>query len=117
MNPKVKKKWIAALRSRKYKQCSNKLCEIDEKGNKSYCCLGVLCNLYNPKLWDDTGRFLEAELELPYEVVKWAGLENEDPILTAETSLASEKSYSASQLNDIHGKKFYEIANYIERNL
>jgi len=43
MNKKVAQLWIKALRSGKYKQGQNVL--LDEKNR--YCCLGVLCDLYN----------------------------------------------------------------------
>lgn len=35
---KIKKQWLAALRSGKYQQTTNTLCD----GNGGYCCLGVL---------------------------------------------------------------------------
>lgn len=41
-------KWIDALESGNYLQGKNRLCtEIDEKGTKSYCCLGVLSDVQN----------------------------------------------------------------------
>lgn len=47
MNKTIMKKWVKALRSGKYKQGRGTLCQVDKKGNKSFCCLGVLCDLYN----------------------------------------------------------------------
>jgi len=116
MNPKIKKKWIEALRSRKYKQCQKYL--HNETG---YCCLGVLCDLHsktkNGSKFEKVANFadeimysyLDEDGELPQEVVEWAGLDSNDPELTTD-------GRSASELND-NGKKFYEIADYIERNL
>jgi hypothetical protein len=48
MNQEVKAKWIAALRSGKYKQGHHFLArkKADEK-DFSYCCLGVLCEILN----------------------------------------------------------------------
>ena len=40
MNPTIKKKWINALRSGKYKQTTENL-----KVGNSFCCLGVLCDI------------------------------------------------------------------------
>lgn len=40
LNPKVKAKWVRALRSGKYRQGKHQL-----KYGKSYCCLGVACAL------------------------------------------------------------------------
>jgi len=47
MNNTIMKKWVKALRSGKYKQGRGTLCQVDKKGNESFCCLGVLCDLYN----------------------------------------------------------------------
>ncbi len=44
------KRWVAALRSKKYKQGKGVL--RSEKGN--YCCLGVLCDVVSPKGWHKT---------------------------------------------------------------
>ena len=41
MHKNVKEKWIAALRSGKYKQGRNNL-----NNNGAYCCLGVLCEVF-----------------------------------------------------------------------
>ena len=41
MNPEIKKRWIDALKSGDYKQGTESLC-----CNDSFCCLGVLCDLY-----------------------------------------------------------------------
>lgn len=39
--PKFKAKWIKALRSGAYKQMNGQVCEIDNDGNETYCCIGV----------------------------------------------------------------------------
>lgn len=44
LNPEVKAKWVAALRSGEYKQGRSYLHYIDE-GESHFCCLGVLCDL------------------------------------------------------------------------
>lgn len=41
MKAELKKKWIEALRSGKYKQISGKLCDNDDE----FCALGVLCKV------------------------------------------------------------------------
>jgi hypothetical protein len=41
MNPEIKKRWIDALKSGDYNQGTESLC-----CNDSFCCLGVLCDLY-----------------------------------------------------------------------
>ncbi len=47
MDPILKAKWIEALRSGKYKQGKGVLRYGDE-----FCCLGVLCDVVDPKKWE-----------------------------------------------------------------
>ena len=54
MNKEIKKKWLAALRSGKYKQTRNQLREVVADGEDGFCCLGVLCDVVNPNGWDVT---------------------------------------------------------------
>ena len=42
LSPTVKRKWLAALRSGKYKQGDSLMYN---KNDNSYCCLGVLCEI------------------------------------------------------------------------
>lgn len=46
MNSAVKEKWLAALRSGRYKQGRGALAQHDDDGDMLFCCLGVLCDLY-----------------------------------------------------------------------
>lgn len=46
MDPEIKAKWVAALRSGKYKQGRGRLRSGDE-----FCCLGVLCDIVYPQGW------------------------------------------------------------------
>ena len=109
MNPTIKRAWIRALRSGKYKQGIMTL----KKGNK-FCCLGVLCDLYGKKMktkWI-TGQFgydamLGEENKLPRQVIKWAALSDGDPVLNA---------IRASQHND-GGETFKQIAVLINKHL
>lgn len=50
MKPELKENWIKALRSGKYTQTSNHL-----RVNDGYCCLGVLCDVLDPKKWGGKG--------------------------------------------------------------
>lgn len=49
MNPDVKTRWVAALRSGNYRQARNYL-----RTAEGYCCLGVLCDIVDPDGWEDT---------------------------------------------------------------
>lgn len=99
MKKRVLTKWLKALRSGKYKQGRGALCQIDKKGTESFCCLGVLCDLYNKEQKRNKKRGLRIETissessivgilvpkpvsikryndmdgTLPNKVIKWAG--------------------------------------------
>lgn len=99
MKKRVLTKWLKALRSGEYKKGRGALCRIDKKGNESFCCLGVLCDLYNKEQKQKKKRTLKVEKltssewmvgnlsskpafvcsyndcdgTLPTQVIKWAG--------------------------------------------
>ncbi len=103
MNPKIKRKWIEALRSGEYKQCHEQLRTIDNK----FCCLGVLCNLHaqehpsfakrqkDPQIYDKSLGFPSARVR------EWAGL-------------ALGVSEVLAKKND-SGTSFRKLADYIEK--
>ncbi len=116
MNPEIKAKWVAALRSGKYKQGESAL-RIDQ----TYCCLGVLCALYAK----DYGKRWSAALSyddpdngrggFPSDsVVEWAGLPQRDPHVRVQ----GDEPYDSTlaEQNDM-GATFKEIADIIEREL
>jgi hypothetical protein len=137
MNKKIAKKWVEALRSGEYRQGREALCRIDPlDGTESYCCLGVLTDLYQKdrkkkkkKLKtresspfmdtvvveyfsldsDDSG----ASGVLPDEVRKWAGMFSNDGIIHKPESDYEER---LTEFND-GGKSFKQIANIIEKNV
>lgn len=129
MKPAIKRKWVAALRSDKYKQGQGKLRSMENE----FCCLGVLCDLcaketgkriwgrvdgrrggdYYVKTkhqaWDDllaTGKCGTVSYPPP-EVVEWAGLPSHNPII---------KGTALSLMND-SGDSFLKIADRIEKSL
>ena len=122
MNPDVKTKWVAALRSGKYKQVKETL----KKRNGGMCCLGVLCELYRQETgvgkWEfhkDSGEyeFLGQRGELPETVKDWAGLNEQDPrtgVPMLEFLNGSLLSHSFAGLNDNAGYSFEQIAQVIE---
>lgn len=92
MNEDIKRDWVAALRSGKYKQGANLLRSTDDK----YCCLGVLCALAAKSGVIDrdfpilTGDFIrsyaygpdgEDNIILPEAVREWAGLAERGPAI------------------------------------
>ena len=120
MNKRLKKRWLEALRSGKYKQSRGQFKVTEEEHARQvanyfdkksaapvgYCCLGVLCEI-SPKLkklvgpdWEDEGRF-------DRDAAAYAGLS--DDLGYAQDTLID--------LNDQHRKSFKQIANWIEKNL
>jgi hypothetical protein len=120
MKAKIKKLWVEALESGKYKQARETL----YVKNTGFCCLGVLCDLHRKSTkkkkysWNPLGSsnkhlygITEAIDSLPDVVMNWAGLEQSNPNITVngmETTLAQE--------ND-SGKTFKEIAKIIKKQL
>jgi hypothetical protein len=114
MNPEVKAKWVAALRSGEYEQGVEAL-----KAGDAFCCLGVLCDLYAKQHNVPFDRDLYAgcgDDELPARrVCDWAGLEMEDPQVLIEGA-----RQNVSVHNDGTGtapKTFAQIAEAIEAQL
>lgn len=79
MNPEIKDKWVEALRSGQYKQCDRTLMRQDEYGNRTFCCLGVLTDLYLQEKnmqWDFNdvnGVPFYGKEVLTEQVIVWAG--------------------------------------------
>lgn len=108
MNKTIKKLWLKALRSGKYKQGEQSL---RTKYNE-FCCLGVLCDLHAKKFkhrWIGL-QYLSNNSFLPRVVIKWAGLENKNP------KIKSKEAENLSNAND-NGTSFKRIANIIEKQL
>lgn len=122
MDKELKEKWVAALRSGKYKQGRMVL----RDGNNNYCCLGVLCDLIDNTKWkyenevcfhDGTNRqvysydkqtaFLSEEIQLKY-------------LDTDKNRIEDYHKYDLlwelANMND-QNQTFNQIANYIEKNL
>lgn len=141
LDPRVKAAWLKALRSGEYKQTTQVLHDDD-----SFCCLGVLSDLYTEEHPDvqwklvDMGRMeiLNFIAQLPYEVMSWA-CADQIPIMELRALGGSFKvpadvarrhtpalaywnypqrgpSVSLDMLND-NGATFEEIANIIEEAL
>lgn len=104
MNAEIKKKWVAALRSGKYRQGWRFLHFRD-----AFCCLGVLCDLAakegvcevnNP---NGITSYDGVCVILPDSVCGWAELPHTNP-------------FGLAEMND-KGKSFSEIADYIEERV
>lgn len=123
MNPEIKSRWVAALRSGEYKQTTGRL-----RRDGGMCCLGVLTDLAvrdGVAAWisssggepgsieDDTG---EVRISLlPNIVARWAGLPIDGDQCGPKVSIQQLKCALAEH-ND-SGRTFAEIADAIESQL
>lgn len=116
MNPEIKQRWIEALKSGQYWQGKNLLKQEDSEGQITYCCLGVLCELYLEDYPEAFGGWVRTEkgefsldsqgAALPGAVREWSGM---------ESSLGGYGGGGALFLdNDTYNKSFGEIAEIIE---
>lgn len=113
LHPQLKKRWVEALRSGKYKQGRQYLRDQSDQ----YCCLGVLCDITEKGKWYEAvsvtdrrkpvyryvplGRTEGTIAYLPRDIQDKAGLTT-----STETTLA--------KMND-KGWSFKKIADWIER--
>jgi hypothetical protein len=124
MKKKIAKKWVKALRSGKYKQ-GQEVLHNNYCGKDTYCCLGVLCDLYQQdrrskkkKMLDvenawDTFAYDGEDTHLPDAVREWAGMKTND----GNWDALDEKRSNLVYLNDAKRKSFKRIANIIEKNV
>jgi hypothetical protein len=76
MDTEVKVRWVSALESGAYEQGRAKLCTVADDGKRTYCCLGVLCQLYLglPEYLGETPSYNGEIWYLPRLVQERAGL-------------------------------------------
>jgi hypothetical protein len=111
------RKWVKALRSKKYKQGRLNLHNKDN----TFCCLGVACELSVPGWWKltpdevEVSSWIHAQNQyLPTPVMKWLGLDSANPMVSEKmANMVSEKSLT--ELNDDLEYSFDEIADLIEK--
>jgi len=108
MKKSIANMWVKALRSGKYTQTKNALCD-----NVGHCCLGVLCELYikdtknnikrtSPDVYDEEGMVsFDGKTELlPSCVIKWAGMIFDGEDKSSGTFRIGNKSISLAAWND-----------------
>lgn len=124
MNTQIKEQWVSALRSGEYTQTDEVL-----RDRNGFCCLGVLCDLYLKEVgkeWVENYNDYVFSSEfggelLPPEVMAWADLKDENPVVAMEQFDHEIEQYvlkplPLSDLNDT-GKSFKMIAALIEEQL
>jgi hypothetical protein len=98
-------KWVADLRSGKYKQC--KLClkrQVDEEFR--YCCLGVAYDIQYPHGWASYDDLFTNEGEKFYLSAAFREF----------VGLTEAEVLQLGRLNDVNKFSFEQIADYIEKN-
>lgn len=107
LDPEFKAKWVAALRSGRYRQAEGVLKDNTDPKHLKYCCLGVACNLINRRGWE----------KMDYDVPSF---DDSQFVMSADTRKQIGLSYQAQKglvkRND-RGDTFDQIANHIERRL
>lgn len=114
MRQSDKKKWVAALRSGKYKQGTNVL----RDGKDKYCCLGVACHIFGVEAEArsdaKSGYQYDGNVGLLPKILRARlGLTSQGD-LPKKVLLKGMKRISLVQLND-GGATFKRIAKVIER--
>jgi hypothetical protein len=116
MNPEVKAKWVAALRSGEYKQGTQ---QLRDECNR-FCCLGVLCNLHaqaHPEIaasQTTPTEYLGNSAMPHFSVREWAGLNS------LKVAIGGVQAYLAEHNDGTSACKrrtFAEIADAIEAQL
>jgi hypothetical protein len=127
MKPEIKQRWVAALRSGKYKQGRKQLRFMDDN---SFCCLGVLTDLAvqdgvcrwgarfsppsdTPQAGNDTAPPIFTNGALDMDVQKWSGCRTASPWLGSKNPLQPPER-NLIVLNDHLEYTFEQIADLIE---
>lgn len=118
MNEEIKVRWVEALESGRFVQAKGSLRKKLGSGGYGHCCLGVLCELaleagllVRGRRETYVSRAADGEVAsivLPRVVMEWAGLEQCNPYVSENTTLAD--------LND-RGESFRYIAREIKEKL
>ncbi len=123
MNREIGERWVAALRGGEYEQYTtgglkSPVCD------KRMCCLGVLANLYAKDYgveWNANLAIAKpsilGELDvLPVRVIRWAGLQDNNPLVTY-AYYDEPQEHDLAFLNDSGKVPFSLLADLIEEQL
>ena len=110
MNPTIKAKWVAALRSGEYKQAQGHL-----KDKVGYCCLGVLCVISEQETGfgiTENRKEAKGDENIGRTIRQWADLSIPDGAIV---TIKGEAEFLTAH-ND-SGRTFLQIADAIEGQL
>jgi|CXWL01.1.fsa_nt_gi hypothetical protein len=106
MNREVAERWTKALRSGRYKQGFGRLSVENDKGQKKYCCLGVLCKLLKINI-------SKSDVSLGLEAMDKSGIKSPFGVLTTRQGIPHR---SLAEINDTRQASFNKIADIIDKH-
>lgn len=127
MKKEIARKWVTALRSKKYKQTKGTLRTVT-----GFCCLGVLCDLFAEE-FPSEGKWIQPyhyvtdfafamknstpglhhATVLPILIREWAGMKSRNGEFSKSSQIKRRDIRSLSEMND-DGESFKTIARLIE---
>ncbi len=109
------RKLVVALRSGEYQQGRDSLC-MQEKGQSSYCCMGVACRLaikdgVKIEVDDDSTyvKFDNTYSDAPQSIMDWLGIDR------PQRNILQHMNDGSSAALDYEKYSFLEIADYLEK--
>jgi hypothetical protein len=112
MKKEIKDKWVKALRSGEYLQCQDTLHKKNSEGQDTFCCLGVLTNLYVEETGD--AHAWSSHGALSSKTMKWSGIKNNNGFFTENKFKKYKCRRYLTELNDVLYFNFNEIADVID---
>ena len=113
--PTIKTKWVAALRSGKYKQDTGRLRTAD-----GFCCLGVLCDITKGTIWtkNNAGQYTVGNYSSTGDgIYEWDVSKKVYKVLEQEKDDENTVQGWLADKNDENEWSFKKIASWIEKNL
>ncbi len=114
------RKWLKALKSKKYRHTTGTLCRR-ENGRLKHCCLGVACEIFNLKREKDTYTpsshiflFDNEKSFLPQQLINKIGLNDNTGMLNNDDNDDNEDSLVS--INDESKQGYRPIINLIEKH-
>ena len=107
----LRRRWVAALRGGKYDQTRRELRHNRTSANDSFCCLGVLCDVFDPEGWDT----INGE---SYGALLGEGIGSSShppPEVMAEAGLSQTEVSTLIFMNDDEEMAFDEIADAVDK--
>ena len=109
MKPELKKRWVKALRSGKFKKGKYQLRWQTEKGDV-YCCLGVLCAIEGVK-WKKVVVLETVSYGVSGDIGSLA------PSRQKQFGISDDVQGKLIKMNDVKNHSFAHIATWVEKNL